>query len=129
MALQADLAIQQLTAVAQMPQLRVKIKESTNFLLAANGGLATLEIELDKNPLLVDAVYGGDNVFNETGDRFLVCTKDTLLVSACRRGHVTVASMLLQRGAEVNSRCGSGWTALIYAAYCDRPEVCFLKNK
>ena len=49
---------------------------------------------------------------HEAGEEW-VCTP---LIAAARQGHVAVVDLLLQGGAEVNSKCCCGGTALYWAA-------------
>ena len=50
-----------------------------------------------------------------------------VLMCASRFGHVSAATILLDRGADVNTRCHTnGWTALVLAAYRDHLDMCLL---
>ena len=48
------------------------------------------------------------------------------LHEAALHGHEQIVTMLLSKGAVLEARTGSGWTALLIAALYDNPEVCFL---
>eukprot|EP00457_Paulinella_chromatophora_P004852 gb/GEZN01004865.1/.p1 GENE.gb/GEZN01004865.1/~~gb/GEZN01004865.1/.p1 ORF type:complete len:408 (+),score=68.58 gb/GEZN01004865.1/:29-1252(+) len=49
--------------------------------------------------------------------------KRTSLMHAARCGHLDIATLLLQRGAKINSADQSGWTALHCAAYYGQPLI------
>ena len=48
---------------------------------------------------------------------------DTPIIKACRRGHVDVASYLLDQGANADARNEDGYTALMLACYWEQLAV------
>jgi ankyrin repeat protein len=47
----------------------------------------------------------------------------TLLMYACLNGHIKVAKMLIERGADVNAKDNNGQTVLLYAVASKSPEM------
>jgi ankyrin repeat protein len=50
-------------------------------------------------------------------------TKGTLLMWASYNGHVQVARRLIQKGADINTKCENGWTALMSTCRMGHAEV------
>jgi ankyrin repeat protein len=85
---------------------------------AREGEVEHVKAILEKHPRLVDATEP-----SRPGHKPYGTERSTPLHWAARRGHATVASYLMSRGAAINADRGCGWTPLHDAAQGGHLEI------
>ena len=107
---QADIHLLQQGQLLQEEPIHVNvINDPEIFMPARRGELAAVVAILKKDPLLVNAKYGGEatkKIFQSV----------TMLIMACKGGKQEIVSLLLDRGSDINAHDNDGINALMFAA-------------